>query len=94
MGGYVGKCAVAVLVVGLAAVASGGCGKSKTFRGPEVGGAGKGCYQYKTKDKDFKYMSQQATVTTEWYDEWTSLHGKTLPDPLPPAEHWRHPKLS
>jgi hypothetical protein len=91
---YVGKYALPLLAVGLIALAGGGCGKSKTFRGPEVGGTGKGCYQYKTKDKDFKYMSQQATVTTEWYDEWTSLHGKTLPDPLPPAEHWRHPKLS
>ncbi len=72
----------------------GGCGKSKTMKGAEVGGAGKGCYQYKTKDKDFSHVSQQATVETKWYDEWTSLHGKTLPDPLPPPDIWVHPKLS
>jgi hypothetical protein len=77
----------------IAAVAL-GCGKSKTMKGAEVGGAGKGCYQYTTKDKKFKHISQQATVETKWYDEWTSLHGKTLPDPLPPPDHWQHPKLS
>jgi hypothetical protein len=71
-----------------------GCGNSKTMKGPEVGGAGKGCYQYTTDDKEFKHVSQQATVETKWYDEWTSRHGKTLPDPLPPPNIWQHPKLS
>jgi hypothetical protein len=71
-----------------------GCGKSKIIKGAEVGGAGKGCYQYTTKDKEFKHISQQATVETKWYDEWTSKHGKTLPDPLPPPDHWMHPMLS
>ncbi|MGD8607397.1 MAG: hypothetical protein PVH21_08910 [Myxococcales bacterium] len=72
----------------------GGCSKSKIRRGAEVGGSGQGCYEYKTKDKTFKYVSQQATVETRWWDEWTSRHGRTLPDPLPPPEHWMHPKLS
>ena len=27
-------------------------------------------------------MSQQATVETKWYEEWTSGHGKALPEPL------------
>ncbi|MBW2552304.1 MAG: hypothetical protein JRE73_16440, partial [Deltaproteobacteria bacterium] len=83
-------CLGLLLIAGVA----GGCGKSKTMRGAEVGGANKGCYQYKTKDKHFKHVSQQATVETKWYEEWTSLHGKTLPQPLPPPDHWQHPKLS
>ena len=71
-----------------------GCSKSKVSKGAEVGGAGAGCYRYKTKDKSFDYRSQQATVETKWWDEWTSRYGKTLPEPLPPPEHWMHPKLS
>ena len=78
----------------LLAVTTGGCGKSKTMKGAEVGGAGKGCYQYKTKDNEFKHISQQATVTTRWYEEWTSLRGKTLPEPLPAPDHWMHPMMS
>ncbi|MEM9730167.1 MAG: hypothetical protein AAF997_16430 [Myxococcota bacterium] len=84
---------IATLMLFIAALA-GACGKSKVTRGPEVGGADKGCYIYKTKDKTFEYVSQQATVETKWYDEWTSRHGKTLPPPLPPPDHWMHPKLS
>ena len=71
-----------------------GCSKSKVKWGAEVGGADAGCYRYETKDKSFKYVSQQATVETKWWDEWTSRYGKTLPEPLPPPEHWTHPKLS
>ena len=71
-----------------------GCGKSKIKRGPEIGGHDRGCYVYKTKDKKFEYVSQQATVETKWWDEWTSRYGKKLPDPLPPPEHWQHPMLS
>lgn len=70
------------------------CDKSKIKKGAEVGGADKGCYLYSTKDKRFDYVSQQATVETKWYEEWTSQHGETLPPPLPPANHWMHPKLS
>jgi len=91
---YVGKKLSLCLGLLLIAGAAAGCGKSKTMKGPEVGGAGKGCYQYTTKDKTFKHVSQQATVETKWYEEWTSLHGKTLPQPLPPPDHWQHPKLS
>ena len=80
---------LAVLAIGTV-----GCGKSKTMKGAEVGGAGLGCYEYRTKDKTFKHMSQQASVETRWYDEWTSKHGKTLPEQLPPPDHWMHPKLS
>lgn len=69
------------------------CSKSKTMKGAEVGGTGLGCYRYQTKDKKFEHVSQQATVRTKWYDEWTSRHGKTLPQPLPPPDHWMHPKL-
>jgi hypothetical protein len=72
----------------------GGCAKSKVRRGAEVGGSGKGCYEYETKDKSFEYVSQQATVETKWWDEWTSRHGRTLPNPLSPPDHWMHPKLS
>jgi hypothetical protein len=82
---------VAVLLV---APLAAGCSKSKIIRGAEVGGAGAGCYRYKTKGKAFEYVSQQATVETKWWDEWTSRYGKTLPEPLPPPEHWMHPKLS
>ena len=71
-----------------------GCGKSKISKGPEVGGADKGCHLYRTKDKSFEYVSQQATVETRWHDQWVSQHGKTLPPPLPPPELWVHPFLS
>ncbi len=71
-----------------------GCSKSKITKGAEIGGADKGCYHYSTKDKSFEYTSQQATVETKWYEEWTSKHGETLPEPLPPPDHWMHPKLS
>ena len=71
-----------------------GCSKSKTKQGSEVAGVGSGCYEYTTKDKKFEYTSQQATVQTKWWDEWTSRYGKTLPEPLPPPQHWMHPKLS
>ena len=80
-------------LLALLATAVTGCGKSKTMKGAEVGGAGLGCYKYTTKDKDFKYVSQQATVETRWYEEWTSQRGKTLPEPLPAPDHWLHPKL-
>ncbi|MGB8222122.1 MAG: hypothetical protein WCF10_06020 [Polyangiales bacterium] len=84
------------VVVALLLVASlvAGCGKSKIEKGPEMGGADKGCYQYKTKDGTFDYLSQQASVETKWWAQWTSRHGKTLPEPLPPPDHWMHPKLS
>lgn len=71
-----------------------GCGKSKIRKGAEVGGPGHGCYLYETKDKEFKYVSQQAEVEVRWWDEWTSRYGKTLPEPLPAPDHWMHPKLS
>ena len=71
-----------------------GCGKSKTMKGAEMGGSDRGCYEYKTKDKEFKSISQQASVDTKWYEEWTSRHGKTLPAPLSPPDHWQHPRLS
>jgi len=94
MDGYVGKSSSACLGLVLIALAVGGCGKSKTMKGAEIGGTNKGCYQYTTQDKEFKYITQQATVETKWYDEWTSRHGKTLPDPLPPPDLWQHPHLS
>ena len=71
-----------------------GCGKSKTMKGAEIAGVNSGCYQYTTRDKDFKHTSQQATVEIKWYEEWTSEHGKSLPQPLPPPEIWQHPHLS
>ncbi|MGD8606346.1 MAG: hypothetical protein PVH21_03560 [Myxococcales bacterium] len=72
-----------------------GCNKNKTWNGPVFGarGAEHGCYLYETKDKKFRYESQHAIVETRWYDEWTSLRGETLPDPLPAPKHWIHPKL-
>ena len=78
----------------LATWMAGGCVKSKISKGAEIPGGHGGCYHYTTKDKEFKYVSQQATVETNWWDEWTSRHGKTLPEPLPPPDHWMHPKLS
>ena len=83
-------------LVAICLIASGGtgCGKSKIKKGAEIGGSGRGCYQYTTKDKKFEYINQEAQVETKWWDEWTSRHGKTLPEPLPPPNHWMHPKLS
>ena len=83
-------CVGLLLIAGVAS----GCDKSKTMKGPEVGGTGQGCYSYTTKDKKFHHVSQQATVETIWYEEWTSRNGKTLPDPLPKPNHWKHPMLS
>ncbi|MFW2390530.1 MAG: hypothetical protein ACN4G0_19495, partial [Polyangiales bacterium] len=82
---------VALLGLCLAVAA---CSKVKTGRGPEIGGAAKGCFVYQTKDEDFEYVSQQATVETKWHDDWTSRYGKTLPQPLTEPEVWEHPKLS
>lgn len=70
------------------------CAKARTGRGPEIGGEEKGCFVYQTKDEDFEYVSQQATVETKWHDDWTSRYGKTLPNPLTEPEVWEHPKLS
>ena len=91
-----GRTALIGLLVTLAmlATAGTGCGKSKVKKGAEVGGRGAGCYEYRTKDKSFDYVSQQAKVETRWWDEWTSRFGRTLPEPLPPPDHWMHPKLS
>ncbi len=89
------KGALSCVVLLFAVLVGIGCSKSKTMRGAAVGGAEhKGCFEYTTKDKTFKHTVQQATVETKWYEEWTSSHGKTLPEPLPPPQHWQHPKLS
>ncbi|MFW2390225.1 MAG: hypothetical protein ACN4G0_17955 [Polyangiales bacterium] len=86
----IGSAVTALLI----AAAATGCGKSKTMKGADLGGVNKGCYEYTTRDKDFKHISQQAAVETKWYEEWTSRHGKTLPDSLPAPELWQHPMLS
>jgi hypothetical protein len=85
---------VVVLGISFALIGS-GCNKNKTWKGPVFGAAGseRGCHYYETKDKKFRYESQHATVETRWYEEWTSHHGQTLPDALPPPQHWMHPKL-
>ncbi|MEM7435236.1 MAG: hypothetical protein AAF436_08805 [Myxococcota bacterium] len=92
------RCVQGVGVVGLLALLlalpSGGCGKSKIKKGAEIGGAGAGCHRYSTKDKEFQYVSQQAKVETKWWEDWTSRHGRTLPEPLPDPDHWMHPNLS
>jgi len=75
-------------------VAASGCDKNRTGRGAEVGGAGRGCFAYETKDSEFKYVTQRAKVETKWYEHWTSRHGKSLPQPLTAPEVWQHPKLS
>ncbi len=90
----VSKCVVSCAVCLLALCATAGCSKSRTGRGPEIGGTDKGCFVYQTKDDEFEYVTQQATVETRWHDEWTSRHGKTLPDSLAPPDVWQHPKLS
>ena len=88
---WLSPCLAFLLLAPLAA----GCGKSKTMKGAEIGVAtNKGCFEYSTKDKSFEHTVQQATVETKWYEEWTSSHGKTLPEPLPPPNHWQHPHLS
>ena len=88
------KCVVSCAVCVLALCATAGCSKSRTGRGPEIGGADKGCFVYQANHEEFEYVTQQATVETRWHDEWTSRHGKTLPDSLAPPDVWQHPKLS
>ncbi len=82
----------------LLAVAAMACSKSKTMQGAEFPATESGvtgaCYEYKTKDKKFKWTTKQAKVETRWYEEWTDLHGQTLPESLPAPDHWMHPMLS
>ena len=70
------------------------CNKSRTGRGPEIGGADRGCFVYQAKESEFKYVTQQAQVDSVWHEAWTSRHGRTLPAPLTPPDVWQHPKLS
>jgi hypothetical protein len=82
----------------LLVIAGMACSKSKTTKGAEYpatpSGVAGACHEYKTKDGKFKWVTQQAEVETRWYKEWTDLHGETLPEPLPPPDHWMHPMLS
>ncbi len=72
-----------------------GCSKYTVEKGAVFGGVEEtGCYEYSTKDGSFEYTTQQAKVETKWYEEWTSKHGETLPEPLPAPVHWQHPMLS
>jgi hypothetical protein len=83
-----------LLLFVLAMLALAACEKSRTGRGPEIGGANKGCFAYEAKDGEFEYVSQLARVETRWHREWTSQHGRTLPSPLPEPKVWQHPRLS
>ena len=60
-------------------------------RGP---GADEPCSYYNVDDRGFKFKPQRANVEVEWFEEWTSRFGETLPEPLPPQKNWRHPILS
>ena len=60
-------------------------------RGP---GADEPCSQYSVDDRGFKFKPQLANVEVEWFKEWTSRFGETLPEPLPPQENWQHPDCS
>ena len=88
------KASITLIMFCVAAVCVSACDKNRTGRGPEIGGADKGCYVYTANDDEFQYVSQQAKVETKWYQEWTSRHGKTLPDSLDAPDIWQHPKLS
>ena len=91
---YCWNASITTTMLCLALLCTSACSKNRTGRGPEIGGADKGCYVYTTKDDDFDYVAQQAKVETKWHEEWTSRHGKTLPDSLSAPEIWQHPKLS
>ena len=71
----------------------GGCKKSEVGKGDPIPGTNDECFMYETKDRQFKYMRQEARVDTQWYEEWTSRYGETLPEPLPAPAHWQHPWL-
>ena len=83
---------LSALVVAMLALVA--CDKSRTGRGPEIGGTNKGCFVYQAKDSEFEYVAQQAEVETRWHQDWTSRHGETLPAPLPEPGVWQHPRLS
>ena len=85
---------ITTMTLCVAVLCASACSKNRTGRGPEIGGADKGCYVYTTNDDEFNYVSQQAKVETKWYQEWTSRHGKTLPESLDAPDIWQHPKLS
>ena len=75
--------------VGLAFVVLFACACAS--RGP---GATEPCSDYSVEDRGFKFKPQLANVEVEWFEEWTSRFGETLPEPLPPQENWQHPILS
>lgn len=77
----------------LSSLASSGCKKTSTGKGAQIPASNEECFVYTTKDREFKYMAQQAQVETDWYDEWTSRYGEKLPEPLPDRVHWQHPRL-
>jgi hypothetical protein len=79
------------LVLSLPALS--GCKKTSTGKGAEIPGSNEECFVYTTKDREFKYVTQQARVETHWYEEWTSRYGETLPEALPAPVHWQHPRL-
>jgi len=85
---------ISTIVLPIVCLLVGACAKVKTGRGPEIGGDEKGCFVYQTKDREFEYVTQQATVETKWHEEWTSRYGRTLPEPLSEPDVWVHPKLS
>ncbi len=60
-------------------------------RGP---GADEPCSTYSVGDRNFKHKPRLANVEVQWFEEWTSRYGETLPEPLPRQHNWQHPILS
>ena len=60
-------------------------------RGP---GADEPCSTYSVGDRNFKHKPKLANVEVQWFEEWTSRYGETLPEPLPRQHNWQHPILS
>ena len=65
------------------------CACASRGPGPEVP-----CATYDAKYEDYEFRPERAHVEVKWFDEWTSRHGETLPEPLPPKRNWKHPILS
>ena len=59
---YCWNASITTTMLCLALLCTSACSKNRTGRGPEIGGADKGCYVYTTKDDDFDYVTQQAKV--------------------------------
>jgi hypothetical protein len=52
------------------------------------------CSPYRVDPYEVDYATKDAHVEVTWHEEWVSRFGRTLPEPLPALEQWKHPILA